>query len=1051
MWKHKFLFRILESAVILFWSCVLTSVSAQDKLRSDTDSIVSLRSTQPPFISLAPTISPSPQAETFKRVGEFSVNNASGIPDISIPLFDINHYGYNIPLTLRYLATPLKPGYNHDVTGHGWSFTFGSCISRTIYSVPDENFNFRLSTDKMQDFYQYVPNGINNQIKDYNFQFDRFFAKLPDGNTFSFCICNDQYNGLRYVVSDSRYKNIQCNYSTGNISGFILYDVNGVKYTFDIADYSLEASNYGVKTSWYLSRIDLPNSNIPILLTYGANVIQRHFDGLEEPILVLGNQFSPYPEPENENKAYASLSQASAACNYKVRLLTNISCGNTSVVFNYQDTSAEPEYNYLRSIAINYGGQTKRHFRFDYNRHYVMGKYVSHLKRLSVKGYSNSPDSLVYNFGYTGIGGFLGTDHWGNCSDNQYGSNIANMNIYVEFNTEYNSHLNSSQLITILQKNPTDPSPYNKLKIQGIPTVNEPRRATQPGSHGILRSITYPTGGRTEFEFENHRFVTATAANGDYIATKRQRRVIEGGGFRIKTITNYTSDNKVADVRQFRYGPTYYEANQQNMNLPGISGINTNQHIGFGEPVVDPNILTYSRFSTSNNIPSNMQNMLLGLGPAGQHNGFSNDFYSSPYNGYSWKWECRFSPIYFRALLNGRNAVVYPEITEYFGDIGASDNTPEKTTGKIVYEYDIYDANGDSAYFSRLEYIGNVLSVDESNYHDDNLTKKTTYSNEYVYSGVNKQVAEDTYTYATNGGNTYSEYVFNEHYLAGFYPNPVFVYTLFGIKHVQVGSSVLTSHTTTRHTNNGSISTTEALTYNENGLVTQRTSTGAKNTYTTYTYPSMSDQNPIVQQMLSNKMLSTVLQSTTKTTGSSSFDVSGYKVDYADFNACGILPSCLYRLSVVNGIGSGFEQEEQVLSYTSNGNPVETVDRSGMHTVYLWGYNDSHPVAMIKNATSSQVATVLGSSSGTALNGHADGLGTSLRTLLSTIQNAMVSTWTFCPLVGMTSETDASGMSTYYSYDTLGRLTEIYRYEGNIVSPSNKQTIKQYSYHTIAN
>ena len=106
---------------------------------------------------------------------------------------------------------------------------------------------------------------------------------------------------------------------------------------------------------------------------------------------------------------------------------------------------------------------------------------------------------------------------------------------------------------------------------------------------------------------------------------------------------------------------------------------------------------------------------------------------------------------------------------------------------------------------------------------------------------------------------------------------------------------------------------------------------------------------------------------------------------------------------------------------------------------------------MIKNATSSQVAAVLGSSSGTALNGHADGLGTSLRTLLSTIQNAMVSTWTFCPLVGMTSETDASGMSTYYSYDTLGRLTEIYRYEGNIVSPSNKQTIKQYSYHTIAN
>lgn len=63
------------------------------------------------------------------------------------------------------------------------------------------------------------------------------------------------------------------------------------------------------------------------------------------------------------------------------------------------------------------------------------------------------------------------------------------------------------------------------------------------------------------------------------------------------------------------------------------------------------------------------------------------------------------------------------------------------------------------------------------------------------------------------------------------------------------------------------------------------------------------------------------------------------------------------------------------------------------------------------------------------------------------LKDAFVSTFTYQPLVGVTSMTDSSGMTTYYSYDGLGRLTETYYYEGNVVSSDKKRTLQQYEYH----
>ncbi|MCF6297576.1 MAG: RHS repeat protein, partial [Flavobacteriaceae bacterium] len=129
--------------------------------------------------------------------------------------------------------------------------------------------------------------------------------------------------------------------------------------------------------------------------------------------------------------------------------------------------------------------------------------------------------------------------------------------------------------------------------------------------------------------------------------------------------------------------------------------------------------------------------------------------------------------------------------------------------------------------------------------------------------------------------------------------------------------------------------------------------------------------------------------------------------------------------------------------YDDKGNPLEVSKFDGTHITYIWGYQKSQPIAKIENATYSQVLSQVANlqdksnldndrTHGSL--GNEGSLRTALSNLRASLPDAMVTTYTYDPLIGVTSITDPRGYTIYYEYDDFNRLKEVKDAEGNIVS-----------------
>ncbi|MDW7694036.1 hypothetical protein R9C00_04725 [Flammeovirgaceae bacterium SG7u.111] len=136
------------------------------------------------------------------------------------------------------------------------------------------------------------------------------------------------------------------------------------------------------------------------------------------------------------------------------------------------------------------------------------------------------------------------------------------------------------------------------------------------------------------------------------------------------------------------------------------------------------------------------------------------------------------------------------------------------------------------------------------------------------------------------------------------------------------------------------------------------------------------------------------------------------------------------------------EPTEVNMVYDEVGNVVQTNRSGDILTSYLWSYNNSYPVAKITGTDIATIKGILGEAFITAL-GSAT-LQTDIEAKIAQLRNNLyssssigkdiqISTFVYKPLVGMTSQTDQNGITTYYHYDEFGRLEYVEDHEGNIL------------------
>nr|WP_321485477.1 RHS repeat domain-containing protein [uncultured Draconibacterium sp.] len=145
---------------------------------------------------------------------------------------------------------------------------------------------------------------------------------------------------------------------------------------------------------------------------------------------------------------------------------------------------------------------------------------------------------------------------------------------------------------------------------------------------------------------------------------------------------------------------------------------------------------------------------------------------------------------------------------------------------------------------------------------------------------------------------------------------------------------------------------------------------------------------------------------------------------------------------------------EFTVEYTSDKSLSQIVPNTNFRTSYVWSYNRTLPVVKADNISyasleAAVIAATGGMSPETFWNSLSEmtesfqkntweSFNNSLRSN-SALKDAMITTYTYKPLVGMTSETDPAGHTTYYEYDDFGRLKLVRDQNGNIV--------KKHEYH----
>lgn len=234
--------------------------------------------------------------------------------------------------------------------------------------------------------------------------------------------------------------------------------------------------------------------------------------------------------------------------------------------------------------------------------------------------------------------------------------------------------------------------------------------------------------------------------------------------------------------------------------------------------------------------------------------------------------------------------------------------------------------------------------------------------------------------------------------------------------------------TETNHFNGNSIELITDYNYNAIEQLASQTTTNSNNeTLTTkYFYPKDIEMasKPNVSTLISKNIIGVPLVTQTL---KGTEKLSEQETQYGMFGNL-LLPQYVYT-----GKETTTEKKITFDSYDTTGNITQYTPESGIPVSIIWGYNKTQPIAKIENATNAQIATALNMANLSTLNETNLTAINNLRTS-TTLSNIMVTTFTYIPLVGVSTITDPKGDTITYTYDSFGRLQNVKDKDDNILS-----------------
>ncbi|WEA00357.1 hypothetical protein [Mucilaginibacter sp. SJ] len=241
-------------------------------------SLCSAQSSAREFQNLINVATVSPDVASLGKFGNIPVSYSTGVPSITIPLYEIHAGKINLPLSLDYNSAGIRVDEIASSAGLGWALNGIGVVSRNMVGMPDEGSGGYLSAPPVDQLYNYwwgQAYGPSTDIAYANFYRDIMNnQRETEPDIFSYSINSGggkfiyRQNGtfMQTPVTSNRIEQVGAD--------FRITDESGTVYIFDQKELSQAVSlsaGSSYTSSWRLSKIIDPSTADTVYIKYTSH------------------------------------------------------------------------------------------------------------------------------------------------------------------------------------------------------------------------------------------------------------------------------------------------------------------------------------------------------------------------------------------------------------------------------------------------------------------------------------------------------------------------------------------------------------------------------------------------------------------------------------------------------------------------------------------------------------------------------------------------------------------------------------------------------------